>query len=76
MHARAATVFVQLAHRYQSEVRVRKDNLEVNGKSIMGVLQLAACQGSTIEVETEGEDCEAALEALGKLIEEFFGEDE
>lgn len=76
MHARAATVFVHLAHEFLSEIFVRKDGLEVNGKSIMGVLQLAAARGTSIEVEARGEDCEQALTALGKLIDDRFGEEE
>lgn len=76
MHARAATVFVQKAHEFESEILVRKDGLEINGKSIMGVLQLAATRGQTIEVEARGADCEQALLALGILIADFFGEDE
>ncbi|MBW2699624.1 MAG: HPr family phosphocarrier protein [Deltaproteobacteria bacterium] len=76
MHARAATVFVQKAHEFESEIFVRKDGQEVNGKSIMGVLQLAATRGQTIEVEAKGDDCEQALLALGALIADCFGEDE
>jgi phosphocarrier protein HPr len=76
MHARAATAFVQTATRYESEIVVRKGELEVNGKSIMGVLQLAACRGQSIEIEVEGKDGQAALEALGDLIDNLFGEEE
>jgi len=76
MHARAATAFVQTANRFVCEIAVRKGNIEVNGKSIMGVLQLAASQGQRIEVMATGEDGEAALEAIGALIEDLFGEGE
>jgi phosphocarrier protein HPr len=76
MHARAATLFVQLASRFACELRVRKDDVEVNGKSIMGVLQLAAAQGMEIEVEASGQDAEQALAALARLVEDRFGEDE
>ncbi|HOX46675.1 MAG TPA: HPr family phosphocarrier protein [Myxococcota bacterium] len=76
MHARAATVFVQLASRFVCELRVRKDDIEVNGKSIMGVLQLAAAQGTDIEVEADGPDADQALAALARLVEDRFGEDE
>jgi len=76
MHARAATVFVQLASRFECELRVRKDDIEVNGKSIMGVLQLAAAQGTEIEVEARGQDAELALRALAQLVADRFGEDE
>lgn len=74
MHARAATAFVQTANRFDCEVVIRKDGLEVNGKSIMGVLQLAAAKGQRIEVVADGADGEAALEAIGMLIEDLFGE--
>lgn len=76
MHARAAAVFVQLANRYASEIKVGNGELEVSGKSIMGVLQLAAMQGSTIEVTASGDDSTEALAALGDLIDNLFGEGE
>ncbi len=74
LHARAAAVLVQLAGTFTSEVTVIKEGLTVNGKSIMGVLMLAAARDSTIVVETVGADEDAALSALGKLIESGFGE--
>jgi phosphocarrier protein HPr len=76
MHARAAAEFVQVANKFQSEVRVRKGDVEANGKSIMSVLTLAALHGDHIEVAASGEDCQQALEALGGLIEGRFGEEE
>lgn len=76
MHARAATAFVQIANRYSCEIAVKKGRLKVNGKSIMGVLQLAAAQGQSIEVVANGADAEEALEALGGLIADRFGEGE
>lgn len=76
MHARAAAEFVQLANKYQAEIKVRKGDVEANGKSIMSVLTLAALRGDYIEVAASGEDCQAALEALGSLIEGRFGEEE
>lgn len=76
MHARAAAEFVQLANKYQAEIRVSKDGVEANGKSIMSILTLAALQGEYIEVSASGADCEEALAALGGLIEGLFGEDE
>ncbi len=76
MHARAATAFVQTASRYECEIVVRKGKFQVNGKSIMGVLQLAACKGQSIELEADGHDCEAAVRALGELIDNMFGEEE
>jgi len=75
LHARAASQFVQVATKYGSEVFVRKGEQEVNGKSIMGILILAASKGSEITVRTEGEDADQALNALGELIDSGFGED-
>ena len=76
MHARAAAEFVQMANKYDSEIKVRKGDSEANGKSIMSVLTLAALQGESIEVVAAGSDCEEAVEALGNLIEDLFGEGE
>lgn len=75
LHARAAAQFVHTANRFRSEVKVEKDGLEVNGKSIMGILMLAAPQGSRISVTVAGEDNEQAMTAIGQLIENGFGED-
>jgi phosphocarrier protein HPr len=75
MHARAAAEFTRLAARFKSAVFVMRDGLEVNGKSIMGVLMLAAHCGSTIRVRAEGEDAESALDALQTLVENKFGEE-
>lgn len=75
LHARAAAQFVQTANRFRSEVKVEKDGLEVNGKSIMGILMLAAPQGSRIAVTVAGEDDEQAMTAIGQLIDNGFGED-
>lgn len=74
LHARAAAQLVQAANRFQSEVQVAKDGASVNGKSIMGVLTLAAAKGSRITVSCDGPDADAALAALGGLIEGGFGE--
>jgi phosphocarrier protein HPr len=74
LHARAAAQLVQTANRYRSEIHVEKDGMQVNGKSIMGVLTLAAAKGSQITVSCEGEDAETALAALAKVIESGFGE--
>ncbi len=74
LHARAAAQLVQTANRFQSEVLVDKDGASVNGKSIMGVLTLAAAKGSKITVSCDGADAEGALAALAKLIETGFGE--
>lgn len=75
LHARAAAQLVQTANRFRSEVTVEKDGLEVNGKSIMGILMLAAPQGSRISVAVGGEDAEQAMSAIGQLINDGFGED-
>lgn len=75
MHARPASEFVKLAARYSCEVRVEKDGLEVNGKSIMGVLMLAAEMGSQLTIRAEGTDASAALEALCGLVGRGFEED-
>jgi phosphocarrier protein len=75
LHARAAAAFVKIANRYRSEIFVSKETLKVNGKSIMGILMLAAAKGMTIDIEVSGDDATEALEALGKLIEDKFGEE-
>ena len=74
LHARAAAQLVKLSNRFRCDVFLEKDEQEVNGKSIMGVLMLAATRGSSILVRTEGEDAEPALKAIGELIENGFGE--
>jgi len=74
LHARAAAQMVQTANRFQSEVLVERDGQSVNGKSIMGVLMLAAAKGTEIQVVCEGPDAEPALAALARLIEAGFGE--
>ena len=74
LHARAAASFVKIANRYQAAIEVEKDGMTVNGKSIMGVLMLAAAKGSEISVRAAGDDAEDAMEALGRLIEDKFGE--
>lgn len=74
LHARAAAQLVQTANRFQSEVLVERDGQSVNGKSIMGVLMLAAAKGTEIQVVCEGPDAEVALQALARLIEAGFGE--
>ncbi len=75
LHARAAASFVKVANRFQAEILVQKEGTEVNGKSIMGVLMLAASKGSNIEVTADGHDSVDAIEALGNLIEDKFGEE-
>ena len=74
LHARAASKFVTVASQYDADIRVSKDGREVSGKSIMGVMMLAAARGSRIEVTAEGNDAEAALDALNELVRDRFGE--
>ena len=74
LHARACALFVKTAARFKSHVLVSRDDLEVNGKSIMGVMMLAAEEGSTIKVRAEGADAEAAVQALQALVGGKFGE--
>jgi phosphocarrier protein len=76
LHARASAKFVATAAKYQSHVDVTKDAKTVNGKSIMGVMMLAANKGSELVLEIEGPDEVAMNEALVQLIENFFGEGE
>ena len=75
MHARAAAKFVHLATRYQSRVRVARDRHEMDGKSIMGILLLAAARGSTITISADGHDEGDAVHALVALVQSGFGED-
>jgi phosphocarrier protein HPr len=74
MHARPAALIVQTANRYPCDVALIKDGQEVNGKSIMGVLMLAAAKGSTVTVRTEGEEATACADAIGELFEKGFNE--
>lgn len=75
LHARAATKLVQTAAAYTSTVTLIRNGKEVNGKSIMGVMMLAAAQGARIEIRTSGADEEAALAALVELVAARFGEE-
>jgi phosphocarrier protein len=74
MHARPAAEFVKIASRFASKVDVRRDTLNVNGKSIMGVMMLAAEQGSSLLIRAEGTDAEQALNALCALVAAGFNE--
>ena len=76
LHARAAAKLTHLASGFQSEIWISRSGRRVNAKSIMGVMMLAAGQGSTVALEAEGKDADAALAALTKLIAERFGEAE
>ena len=75
LHARPAAMFVRIASRYRSEVWVSKEGEEVNGKSIMGLMMLAAGQGSKLRLRCEGPDADKALEELEQLIKSKFNED-
>ena len=75
MHARAAAKFVHLATRFQARVRVARDARQMDGKSVMGILLLAAACGSTITISADGADEREALEALTALVQSGFGED-
>jgi len=74
LHARAAARFVQLAARFTSQVRVTRDAKVMDGKSIMGILLLAAARGTTITISADGADEQAAVEALVELVATGFGE--
>lgn len=74
LHARAAVLLVQTANRYEAEVAVSKDGQTVNGRSIMGIMMLAAEQGSRIDVTTTGPQAAEALEAIRELVEAGFHE--
>jgi phosphocarrier protein HPr len=74
LHARPAAEIVKAASKFRSEVTIRRDDMEVNGKSIMGVMMLAAEYGSTLWLRANGEDAEQAVEALAALVASRFGE--
>lgn len=76
LHARAAAKFVTLASVFESIIHVENRGREVNGKSIMGVMMLAAAKGSTLTLRAEGEDEESAIEQLEQLVSQRFGESE
>lgn len=75
LHARAAAKLVTLASKFSADIRVRKDQREVSGKSIMGVMMLAAAQGSQITLIADGDDAQAALDELSALVADRFGEE-
>ncbi len=76
LHARAAAKFVTLASRFEADIRLLRDKREVNGKSIMGVMMLAAAKGTRLEIQACGADAAQALDSLEQLIFQRFGEDE
>jgi phosphocarrier protein len=75
LHARAAARFVHTAARFQSRVTAGRNGRVMDGKSILGILLLGASRGTTVEITAEGEDEEAAVEALVALVESRFGEE-
>ncbi|NIS74074.1 MAG: HPr family phosphocarrier protein [Deltaproteobacteria bacterium] len=74
LHARAASALANLASKFRCEISIFKDGVEVNGKSIMGILMLAAPQGSVIKVSAVGDDAMEALKAIEELVKRRFGE--
>ena len=74
IHARPAAEIVKISAKFQSEVTLARDGMEVNGKSIMGVMMLAAECGATLVLRAEGSDADAVLDALAALIANKFGE--
>jgi phosphocarrier protein len=75
LHARPAALFVKTSNRFQSEIWVEKEGERVNGKSIMGLMMLAAGQGSSLDIFVEGPDAEEVLSELARLVESKFGEE-
>ena len=76
LHARAAAKFVTLASKFEADIRLSRDKREVNGKSIMGVMMLAAAKGTRLEIQACGVDAAQALDSLEQLILQRFGEDD
>jgi phosphocarrier protein HPr len=76
LHARASARFVSTASRFGCEIKLSRGSVEVNGKSIMGIMMLAAAKGTELMVSAEGEDAEKALDALEDLVNGRFGEAE
>lgn len=74
LHARPAAEIVKAAARFKSEVTIRRDDMEVNGKSIMGVMMLAAEYGTTLWLRANGDDAEQAVDAIAALVASRFGE--
>jgi phosphocarrier protein len=76
LHARAAAQIVKSASAYSSKILLVKDNLEVDGKSIMGIMMLAAAKGSTVQIQVHGDDEDLAMTSLERLFKDKFGEKE
>lgn len=75
LHARASALFVKTASRFAADVKLAKEGVEVNGKSIMGIMMLAASKGTTVSLTIEGADEAEAMQAIGELITNGFGEE-
>jgi len=75
LHARSAAMLVQISNKYKAKIFLERDGKQVNGKSILGILTLACPKGSILVVRAEGVDEDKALEEIGSLIENKFGED-
>lgn len=75
LHARASALFVKTASRFVSDVKLAKESVEVNGKSIMGIMMLAASKGTTVTLTVSGEDEIEAMQTIGELITNGFGEE-
>ncbi len=76
MHLRSAGLFVETSSKFRSEIHLAKDENKVNGKSIMGILMLAAARGSELVISAEGTDAKIAVKVLVKLVEDKFHEEE
>jgi len=75
LHARASALFVKTASRFTSEIKLAREGVEVNGKSIMGIMMLAASKGSTVRLTVSGDDETEAMQTIGDLITNGFGEE-
>lgn len=75
LHARASALFVKTASRFVSDIKLAKETVEVNGKSIMGIMMLAASKGTTVRLSIAGQDEDEAMRSMGELIENGFGEE-
>lgn len=75
LHARASALFVKTASRFQSDVKLARDTVEVNGKSIMGIMMLAASKGTRVKLTVSGSDEVEGMQVIGDLIKDGFGEE-
>ena len=76
LHARASAKFVSLASEFAAEITLKRNSQQINGKSIMGIMMLAAAKGAEIEICADGEDAKKAIESLTELVNDRFGEEE